>query len=1037
MKKYFQSNPVVALFFVLSVIVLVVAVCTSVMINSIAEFLRDNIEARLLATSHAAAQITTAEELAALWEPADMDTPAYADIKARLITFAEDSQVLYAYYMRETSDGLIQFIVDNDTTEDTVNLSTPPISMEESPRLALNGTAASAGLGNYSIGYDGLLSAFAPVFDAEGHVTAIVGVDMVDEDVLLVRYQLRTLIIALLVAMCALISSGGLSFFLYRRKEDTLSRRLKQQELMSELSQGFIAAESMSTLIHGALRTTGEFLGVTRLQIAAAGPAGAGINSTLYAWRRSGYPACSPVTADSEERIMVDFPSVLSSGELIFPVCCDDIDADPKYAGLKNRDVKSAVWAPLYVSGAHWATLCIEECLKKRRWSTSDLQLISLVSSVIAGAIAWSSTEQNLLRMSAIVENSPLLICHVDQNGALQYANEAASALFGFSHAEIMDRGLDIFFDEETTAYLHDHYLPLAQSGGKHEFILPMHDHQGTVHIMSIFMFPVSGRGGIGLIGRDDTEKMQMERDRLDALEQAYRASKAKSDFLANMSHEMRTPMNAIIGMTSIAQNASGIERKDDCLKKIEEASVHLLGVINDILDMSKIEANKFDLSSTEFNFEDMLRKVTNVIGFRIEEKQQKFTVRIDNALPRTLVGDDLRLAQVITNLLSNAVKFTPEHGSIWLRSRLIKEEAGVCTIQIEVADTGIGISPEQQSRLFSSFVQAESGTARKFGGTGLGLAISKRIVEMMNGRIWIESTLGQGALFACTVQVERGTAEPPDLLAPGVNRATCRMLAVDDESEIREYFIDIAHLLDVSCDMAASGAEAMQMIEQKPPYAIYFIDWSMPGVSGAELPRRLKAREPKKPVVIMLSSKEWSLIEDEDKNAGADTFLFKPIFPSAVAACVNECLNAGQAFSSDGSDGTNAFAGYRVLLAEDVEINREIVLALLEPTGLVIDCAVNGLEALQQFSASYEPYDMIFMDIQMPDMDGYEATRRIRALETPPVHIPIIAMTANVFREDIEKCLAAGMDDHLGKPLDFNDVLSKLRKYLPPKKSV
>jgi signal transduction histidine kinase len=245
------------------------------------------------------------------------------------------------------------------------------------------------------------------------------------------------------------------------------------------------------------------------------------------------------------------------------------------------------------------------------------------------------------------------------------------------------------------------------------------------------------------------------------AREKAINASQAKGAFLANMSHEMRTPMNAIIGMTTIAKTANDIERKDYCLNKIEDASTHLLGVINDILDMSKIEANKLELSSVTFNFERVIQKVVNVNNFRVEERKQQFTVNIDRGIPPFLAGDDQRLAQVITNLLSNAVKFTPEEGTISLRAFLAAEENGVCTVQIEVTDSGIGISPEQQARLFSSFEQADSGTSRKFGGTGLGLAISKRIIELMGGSVWIESELGKGSTFAFTFKAEQVNDTP------------------------------------------------------------------------------------------------------------------------------------------------------------------------------------------------------------------------------------------------------------------------------------
>jgi CheY-like chemotaxis protein len=524
-----------------------------------------------------------------------------------------------------------------------------------------------------------------------------------------------------------------------------------------------------------------------------------------------------------------------------------------------------------------------------------------------------------------------------------------------------------------------------------------------------------------------------------DALHKATEASKAKGEFLSNMSHEMRTPLNAIIGMTAIGKNASTIERKDYALGKIDDASTHLLGVINDVLDMSKIEANMLELSPIEFNFEKMLEKVVAVVNFRVDEKRQKLTVHIDKEIPRTLIADDQRLAQVITNLLGNAVKFTPEGGLIHLDTRFIGEENGLCSIQVSVSDTGIGISPEQQKRLFFSFQQAESSITRKYGGTGLGLAISKSIVEMMGGTIGVQSESGKGSTFIFMVQVLRGTEEKQELPASDVNLSDIRVMAIDDDPDILEYFREIAQELGVHCDTAASGAEALDLVDHNGAYHIYFTDWKMPGMDGIQLAHELKLRASAnaKSIVIMISAAEWNAAEEEAKKTGIDRFLPKPLFPSTIAAAINESLgiNQQQAQKTQ-ADIADLFAGRHILLAEDVDINREIVRTLLEPTHIEIDCAENGAEAVRMFTETPNKYNMIFMDVQMPEMDGYEATRRIRAAERKlpqeySQRVPIIAMTANVFREDVEKCLEAGMDSHVGKPLDFDEVLDKLRTYL------
>ena len=555
-------------------------------------------------------------------------------------------------------------------------------------------------------------------------------------------------------------------------------------------------------------------------------------------------------------------------------------------------------------------------------------------------------------------------------------------------------------------------------------------------YIVSVIPFAYSGdeNDGLLVIFQDITERIQMEDRIKKALDDAMTASKAKGDFLSNMSHEMRTPMNAIIGMTAIGKKAESLAEKNQALKKIGDAASHLLGIINDILDMAKIEADKLELVPVEYNFERMLRKVVSVINFRLDEKRQQFTVNVGNSVPRFIVGDDQRLAQVITNLLSNAVKFTPEGGEINLKISLIEESTDGCELRIEVTDSGIGISQENQEKLFHAFEQADSGTSRKYGGTGLGLVISKRIVELMGGKIWYESEQGQGARFIFTVKAQRGNKSSRSLLLPGINWRNVRILAVDDVAEIRDQFSELFNHLEINCDVAADGFEACHMIEENGAYDIYFVDWHMPGMDGVELTRRIKlSYEDRQQVVIMITALDWSQIREEAVGAGVDKHLLKPLFSSSIIDCLNEYLDVESIRSNkDSMINADRFDGKRMLLAEDIEINREILIALLEGTGIAIDCAENGLEALDMIEAAPNKYDIVFMDMQMPKMDGLAATRRLRGMPAlKGVKLPIIAMTANVFKDDIKACLEAGMDDHLGKPLDIGRVIEKLHKYL------
>jgi CheY-like chemotaxis protein len=428
-----------------------------------------------------------------------------------------------------------------------------------------------------------------------------------------------------------------------------------------------------------------------------------------------------------------------------------------------------------------------------------------------------------------------------------------------------------------------------------------------------------------------------------------------------------------------------------------------------------------------------MIQQITDMMNFRVNDKRQNLIVRLDKDIPEYIISDEQRLAQVIINLLSNAIKFTPDEGEIILTIKKLATEGSRITLHIDVSDTGIGISKEQKERLFTLFEQADGSIARKYGGTGIGLALSRNIVELMGGTIWADSVLGKGSTFNIEIPVEKGKElSPPEISV--VDWGRVRILAVDDSSEVLDYFKEFALSAGFQCVTAFDGFEAMRLLENsEPPFDMVFVDWRMPAMNGMELTIKIKEKYGGKIVVIMISAAEWYTIEDEAKAAGVDAFIPKPLFRSRLVDCITLHINKNKYVVEKADLSTdNIFKGYTILLAEDVEINREIVISLLEETGIAIDLAENGAEAVRLFTGAPAKYALILMDIHMPEMDGLEATRRIRRSPAESaMSIPIIAMTANVFREDVEKCLATGMDDHIGKPLDLEILMEKLKKYL------